>query len=960
MVERARMSFTDDSELSFFEEALRNAGNERTYQAAMQFMIECRGQSGLNAFIRDAVIESRSPGAKANMTEEDLERDLDGWHLRPGVAALGQLIRENDQVFQRPILTSNFDPLIEVAIRRAGRGAITINLPSDGSFRGLIVNDNTAQVVHFHGFWRQGDTLHTPDQLTRERPLLAANLRKLLQETVLVVLGYGGWNDVFTESLMKAIGEQSEVIDVLWTFFAKNPDDIRLRHQTLLERFHSLPGQRVVVYGGVDCHDFLPRLRERLTQSKAIRIEVNSVLESNLVNVEVRQVSSPTLPPTTFAWVGRESELKTLLTSEHSVISLHGMGGFGKSSLAAHMLNEKRSSHNMAFSYWSDCKEQGNTVQTHLVNMLELITQGKITAASLQKSSAQDVIELFFQSLGQHRGLIVFDNIDHYVDLETESAVGTINALLEKALTVNHAAQFVFTSRPKLRYSSEKFLSLHVPGLSREDADTLFHLRGALWDPVRKEEQLDAVQRVTQGGALHLNLIATQVAKQRTTLDDLLRRIDQGAAPEVEDPILSEIWATLKEEQQDVLRYLAELPHPETEERVASCLSDVIHRNRFNKAIKALKSLNLIVVKPVQPQSETVELHPLVRAFIRRRFAKEEQADIVDRIIVFFDRMIGRFRESVDEGPASILENWTAKIELCLENGRPALALVTLHEISDSLRARGYTEEFLRLAELVILAYKVTEDPKELKVYHAVCEEFVSALGESEKYEEADAWLEILSRGVAGKSARYIWLCSVRSHGFWLRGDYKNALRWASEGVDLKTSSQMDTTYDCAHELALARRDAGDVDSALKYFLLGEKLEAVVLVDHFDAKRGGHYYGNIGRCLQYQGRLDDALSCIRKSARLLEKEKAQFSAMNRGWAAQWIGEICQKQDNPDLAFIAFRTAAAEWTTVSPGRARSAQTNAKELEARVQDKTLLSAGDWECKQMYLNWLRRGRL
>ena len=72
-----------------------------------------------------------------------------------------------------------------------------------------------AQVVHFHGFWSEENTLHTPETLTRDRPLLAGNLQKLLQETVLVVIGYGGWNDVFTKTLLKVVSEQAQGINVL-------------------------------------------------------------------------------------------------------------------------------------------------------------------------------------------------------------------------------------------------------------------------------------------------------------------------------------------------------------------------------------------------------------------------------------------------------------------------------------------------------------------------------------------------------------------------------------------------------------------------------------------------------------------------------------------------------------------------------------------------------------------------
>jgi hypothetical protein len=251
MVERARELFVAREELLDLDEVLSKAQDSRRYQAAMQFVIECRGQTALNKLVRDAVLNARQVSSFQGSTDEELERDLGGWALPPAVEALGKLIYDHEKVFHRPILTSNFDPLIEVAIRRAGRGAISVNLPNDGSFRGLLVNDNSVQVVHFHGFWREGDTLHTPDQLTRERPLLTGNLRKLLQETVLVVMGYGGWDDVFTASLMKAIAEQSEVIDVLWCFFPKDHQEICIRYSSLLESFKMLPGQRVVAYAGV-------------------------------------------------------------------------------------------------------------------------------------------------------------------------------------------------------------------------------------------------------------------------------------------------------------------------------------------------------------------------------------------------------------------------------------------------------------------------------------------------------------------------------------------------------------------------------------------------------------------------------------------------------------------------------------------------------------------------------------
>jgi hypothetical protein len=338
------------------------------------------------------------------------------------------------------------------------------------------------------------------------------------------------------------------------------------------------------------------------------------------------------------------------------------------------------------------------------------------------------VIDLFFERIIEHNALFVFDNVDHYIDLDSQQPTGIVQSLLEKALNGNHKSQFIFTSRPKIEYTSNQFLALSVSSLSEHEADKLFTLRGASWDPTRKAEQLKTVLQVTQGSALHLNLIATQIAKQRATLDDLLTRIKNGTAPEVEDRILSEIWTTLKDEQKDVLRYLAEIPHGEPEQWVASCLSHILNYNRFSKAIKVLKGLNLIVAKPSDGAGEIIELHPLVKTFIRKSFHKDEQAPIVEKIINFLDRMIGRFSGSKISGPASVLENWTGKIELCVENGRTPLAMATLYDIQGALQVRGQVEEFLRLAELIISNYQIVDDPREVHKFDYICESFIGIL----------------------------------------------------------------------------------------------------------------------------------------------------------------------------------------------------------------------------------------
>src|SRR5439155_4082389 len=57
---------------------------------------------------------------------ERLERDLDSWLLPRGTAALGYLLANRPDLFYSRVLTTNIDPLVEIAIRRAGHDATTL------------------------------------------------------------------------------------------------------------------------------------------------------------------------------------------------------------------------------------------------------------------------------------------------------------------------------------------------------------------------------------------------------------------------------------------------------------------------------------------------------------------------------------------------------------------------------------------------------------------------------------------------------------------------------------------------------------------------------------------------------------------------------------------------------------------------------------------------------------------
>ena len=246
------------------EDALAQAadGGARYQIAFEQLKALVDGAASVNAVIRQAVLAARTAPTDVDLADPDalarLEASADGWHLGPAVKALGLLVARHPRRFGRAALTTNFDPLIELAIRAAGGQAHAIAQLGDGA---LPTPDPTVtSVVHLHGLWRT-DSLHTPGALTVDRAVLRRALARLYDKVTLVVIAYGGWDDVLTAALAELASTSGAEPDIVWCFYEADPRKIEARNADLLALFRRF-GERVACYAGVDCNVVLPRLRE--------------------------------------------------------------------------------------------------------------------------------------------------------------------------------------------------------------------------------------------------------------------------------------------------------------------------------------------------------------------------------------------------------------------------------------------------------------------------------------------------------------------------------------------------------------------------------------------------------------------------------------------------------------------------------------------------------------------------
>ena len=202
-----------------------------------------------------------------------LEADHDGWKMPRGLSALGQLAARYPQRFSGTIVTTNFDPLLEIAVRAAGRPAATLAFDHDGSLRPFVVGGGSLPIAHLHGYWDgNSHTLHAAKRLTEPRDQLTGSLRDAFANSLVVVMGYGGWNDVFSGALRALVAERSD-IEVVWSLLERRPPNWPAG--TLLHELDNA-GPGVHIYDGVDANEVLPILAARHDPDPAKRFSVEA------------------------------------------------------------------------------------------------------------------------------------------------------------------------------------------------------------------------------------------------------------------------------------------------------------------------------------------------------------------------------------------------------------------------------------------------------------------------------------------------------------------------------------------------------------------------------------------------------------------------------------------------------------------------------------------------------------
>lgn len=240
------------------------------YQAAFECLGRFGSQDACNRLIQSAVLRCRKRASRKKEYSEDelraLEDDVDGWEIPRGAWALGAILAKYRDELDCKVLTTNFDPMIEIAIRGEGGDYFSTTLHRDGNL--YSVHGSVPQIIHLHGYWRGTDTLHSPTQLTNPRPMLERSLRRMLDESMLVIVGYGGWDDVFMRALVATLRDEHGKPDVAWAFFERDLAQVASKRPDLVNSLKPFLGERVHPFFDIEAHNFLLLLGASLQQRR--------------------------------------------------------------------------------------------------------------------------------------------------------------------------------------------------------------------------------------------------------------------------------------------------------------------------------------------------------------------------------------------------------------------------------------------------------------------------------------------------------------------------------------------------------------------------------------------------------------------------------------------------------------------------------------------------------------------
>ncbi|MFP7609143.1 SIR2 family protein [Serratia quinivorans] len=837
----------------------------------------------------------------------------------------------------KKIITTNFDKLLESNV-----GIDTV-ITQESDFNLSKIDTSNEFIVKLHGdvseidkciiFTEQFDRLYKSDKLA------TFQLKKIFSQYSVLFIGFS-FNDPYVTELFEYV---SNLLDGYGPkHYILSADDVSLDNVNTIN---------IKSYDNLS--DYIISLGHENNLSSRSKEETKK--DERYVIIDGSDI-----PPDVSSWVGREKELNILEGDSFKVIFITGIGGEGKSSLASYYLTSSQSNGAYEIYDWRDFKEEDHKFQQKILSMMKLVSP-IIELSEFAGLNDDILIAHFFRILADKKCMFILDNVDSYIDLERFEPVNGIGKLLAYAIKSDHKSKFIFTCRPLIHYANVDFYQLNLSGLNEKNTIDYF-LQGKI--PINRDKLIAYAKSsytLTNGHALWLSLIVAQARRGESNLVSFLDGISSGVSFEISDSsilsekVLGSIWKNLHIRDRQLLRTLAESVRPETSEAYAEILRSELNFKNFQKAINALRNLNLIINKR---GTNFIELHPLVKEFVRKSQINQDRNKFIRLYISYYDKFVLLLKEKLShELSFEEFSNFTNKAELSINAEEYQDAINTLWEVHSVMSSAGYLEEFLRVAKK--LFNSLTWSKNSISKFDNF-EPLLSAVSRSSVNYGDDIFnggiIEKYESIIESKEESYIRLCSMKAYAHWFNGNADEAIDICEEALYFLDRANQPDKYSIRYDLALAQRDSGrsdNIDKALLYFSNNADINRMTNVKDDEFSNGdddnGPRYGNVGKCLMLQGRVNDALVCFYKSFYLVNKRHDSARLLNVGYASSWISDALFDKGDFITSLYFHRYSIDVWKKASPSMSNKRNEKTEIYNQNLELNDIINLDEWRIEK-----------
>jgi WD40 repeat protein len=365
------------------------------------------------------------------------------------------------------------------------------------------------------------------------------------------------------------------------------------------------------------------------------------VTKNNLQTVLRRwlQQQPPTLPPANqisrnsyqdwgdapdvFGFVGRDDELATLehwiITDRCRLVALLGMGGIGKTSLAAMLA--KRLQNQFDYVVWRSLRS-APSIDALVTGLIEFLSAQQETETTLPADANQRLLRLIYY-LRQQRCLIILDNFETI--LSNATVTNFASFVLDQLIDLSHQSCLILTSREKPDTIAWKegttlpIRSLHLRGLNSLEGQAIFAPKGSFL--ATKTEWQTLVQHYA-GNPLALKMVAAAIEELfNSDIANFLALLKQGTLvfDDIRD-LLNRQFDRLSIEEKEIMYWIAihrevvsftELQH---DLRLSSS------KQKLPGTLKALRHRFLIEKTPAGFTQQPVVMEYLTERLIEQTF----------------------------------------------------------------------------------------------------------------------------------------------------------------------------------------------------------------------------------------------------------------------------------------------------------------------------------------------------